>query len=87
MAIDLSQDHALLAPSLAWSNLILNGVESINQELITKTDKLLIKSAAPLSRLTFTDLVLLNQLSPYLSASKEQKKLMMQMTYRHDQME
>ncbi len=87
MAIDLSQDHALLAPSLAWSNFLLNGDDSINQQLIAKTDSLLIKSAAPLSRLTFTDLVLLNQLSPYLGVSQEQKQLMMQMTYRHDQME
>ena len=41
--------------------------------LLKKTDDLLIRSQLmPLSRLSFTDLVLFNQLSPHLSLNTEQ---------------
>ena len=87
MSIDLSLDHAQLAPSLAWSgNLLLNNDKGgDNNLLIKKTDDLL--KQMPLSRLSFTDLVLLNQLSPHLSMNSEQLTLARQMAYRHDQME
>ena len=87
LSIDLSLDHAQLAPALAWSDQLLTG-STKDSPLIKKTDDLLIRSQAmPLSRLSFTDLVLLNQLSPHLSLSTEQQTLARQMAYRHDQME
>jgi hypothetical protein len=89
MSIDLSLDHAQLAPSLAWSvNLLLIDGTGGDNLLIKKTDDLLIRSQLmPLSRLSFTDLVLLNQISPHLSMNSEQLTLARQMAYRHDQME
>jgi hypothetical protein len=75
MSIDLSLDHAQLAPSLAWSNILLND-DTGNNNLMKKTDELLIRSqVVPLSQLSFTDLVLLNQMSPHLSMNSEQQTL------------
>jgi hypothetical protein len=87
MSIDLSLDHAQLAPSLAWSNLLLSDGTGYNN-LMKKTDEMLIRSQVmPLSRLSFTDIVLLNQMSPHLSMNSEQLTLARHMAYRHDQME
>jgi len=89
LSIDLSPDHTFLTPSLLWSLLAFDLPNHL--KFISRAKKLLFKQ--DLSKLSFSDLVLLNQVSNNAEIvgkkelTMEQQLLIRQMAYRHDQME
>jgi hypothetical protein len=62
LSIDLSQDHFLITPSLAWSLLAFDlPLSKSHQKFYSRVKSLL--SVQELSKLSFSDLVLINQLT------------------------